>query len=147
MKVSYANLAPAPSYLLLFSEGVTTTAVDTAATGPTIVPEFSPRWRQGKQEDQLYGSATMFRKARGNVSVSMTLKFGTVYATRADCLASVRAWRTALVGQLVHLKVEQDGEVQYYPNALVEDYNPTVQGQSAVHTFSFTSDDVTTTPP
>ena len=147
MKVSYALLAPSPVFVLLFSEGVTTTAMDTAATGPTIVPEFAPRWRQGKQEDQMYGTNQMFRKTRGNVSVSMTLKFETVYGSRADCLASVRAWRAALVGQLVHLKVEQDGEAQYYPNALVEDYNPTVSGQAAVHAFSFTSDDVQTTSP
>ena len=95
----------------------------------------------------MYGTNQMFRKTRGNVSVSLTLKFETVYGSRADCLASVRAWRAALVGQLVHLKVEQDGEAQYYPNALVEDYNPTVSGQAAVHAFSFTSDDVQTTSP
>ena len=59
----------------------------------------------------------------------------------------LRVQPVQLVGQLVHLKVEEGGEAQYYPNALVEDYNPAVQGQSAVHTFSFTSDDVTATPP
>lgn len=134
MKLSYK--IPGGSYTVLFDE----------SAGATLLAEFTPGFKSITQQEPLAGSTNQFRTARSNLTVDHPLMFNQEYASRALSLASVRTF-AALLNTKVHLKVEQDAEVQYYPNAIAASYQPRLMGVSADHALQFTSDTVTTVDP
>ena len=148
MKVSYRVPGVSGSYTLIYDETASTgTAAVDGSTEAARMPEFKPKFQSEVQKDPLFRSKAQFRAARGNVSVTASLSFSSVYATRQAALASIRMFKVALLDQVLHLKIEQDSEVQYYPNALFSSYEGDPKGVSVVHSFGFESDDLTLTAP
>lgn len=131
------------SYKVVGQGGYTVLLDDTAGS---YLEEFTPSFKPTVQHDALFGSTSERRLPQGNIKVSLPLDFWTAYASLAACLKSIRD-NAALLNVAVHLKVDQDTETQYYPNAVAEDYRPKLQGVSARHTFQFQSDTVTNIAP
>jgi hypothetical protein len=136
MKIEYRPIGTT-GYTVLFDE----------AAGAVALSEFQPSFRQVNQREPLYLSGNEFRQPLGNVTCSQPLAFNIAYASRDACLASVRTINAAFVNKLNHLKVTQGAEIQYYPNAVVEEYRSKLSGSSADHFLSLTTDNVTATPP
>lgn len=131
MKISY-KLASGGGYTVLFDE----------ATGASVVSEFTPAFQATLQEENLYKSADRFRAGRGNIACSLPLEWVVTYDTRALAMASVRTI-AGLLDTKLHLKVEQDSEVQYYPNTFITSYRPRPSGATMYHSIEFVSDNVT----
>ncbi len=136
MKVSY-QLVSGGAYVTLF---------DDSLGDDSVLEDFPPHFRSLNQHRPMFQSDAEFRSNLGNTVVTFPLKFYQTYDSRAHCLASVRTF-AALKDQKMHLKLEQDSEVQYYPNALAEDYSFAFAGFGASHAFNFSSDSVTVTAP
>jgi hypothetical protein len=135
MKISY-KFVSGGAYLVLFDE----------TAGGAMTPEFAPKFKPLNQATPRYGADAVYRAPLGNTVVTLALMFNVEYSSRQASLASIRTF-AALRGQLVHLMVQQDTETQYYPNALVEDYEAKLSGVSADHSFVFNSDAVTGVAP
>jgi hypothetical protein len=139
MKVSY-RATSGGGYTSLFDE----TAV---ASGP-VLERFAPQFSAVSQVEPLFGSEAQFSAARGNVRCALPLAVTVTYTTLALALAGIRTFAALLgVGKKWHFKVEQDTEVQYYPNAVVDSYAPALNGVTVIHQLAFNSDTVTATAP
>jgi len=136
MKVSYATPAASPSYSVLGDEA------DRSALFELFGVSFAPL----NQVTPLAGGSNTFKTPRGNVNCALQVQVTIPYSTRANALAAISTLRAAFAVKK-HLKVEQDATVHYYPNALLTGYQPVLVGVTVRHSFSFTSDDLTTTPP
>lgn len=137
------------SYKLVGASGGYTPLFDETA-GDIATPEINPEFKPTNMEELLFGSPTKFRAPLGNTSVRHTFTFRRQYSGATagpDCLHSV-VTMYALVGVLMHLQLTKGAEVQYYPNALVESYQPVnMKDVSVEHKFAFASDPVTNTAP
>lgn len=139
------------SYTLFLDTGAAATAFDTGATGPAAPDEFSPHFVPLTQRGNLAAPGTTpatpaFRAPRGNVVCTISFKSNVPYGSLAAALASIRAFAVLLNTQF-QLKVVQDAEVQYYPNAMLPDYQPIVSGGSVYHKATFETDLVTSVAP
>jgi hypothetical protein len=136
MKVSY-TFTSVINWVVLFDE----------AAGDSALAEFPPQFSQVLQRDPKFRGAAEFRQIRDNAFASFPLEFvKSGYASRAAALQSVSDMR-ALSRVKLHLKIEQDATVTYYPNATANNYSGRLQGQACTHRFDFISDDVTNTAP
>lgn len=137
MKVYYKLPGVAGAWTLLADE------TDPAGALPI---EWAVEFKQVNQQAPLCGGLAQFRAARGNVTCEMALTFNSVYGSRALCMAAILT-NGQLLNQTIHLRVDQDAHIQYYPDALVERYKPVPMGVAATHSFQFTSDNVTSVEP
>lgn len=133
MKISYTA---ATSYTVLGDESDRTALVE------LLQPNFS----QLVQSSPLARATTPGLWNRGNASCGLTLHITITYSSRANALAAIRTLRGVLKNAL-HLKVEQDSETQYYPQAVCHSYVPGLRGLSVTHQIQWTTQDVTSSAP
>lgn len=141
MKVSYCIVGESLVYTVLFDE----TAI---SSGGPVLEAFNPEYHPNPQKEPLAGSQNPFLHPRSSAGWSFTLAYWAEYATRKDALASVRSGDVQVLRSMRnHIKVEQDAEKQYYPNAVCDGYQAELHGCSVLHRFQFTSQDLTDTDP
>ena len=124
----------------------TYTALGDEATRTAIVESFAPAFAGQVQVVPLARSASPAIFGRGNTACQLALVVTVDYGTKALALASVSTLRAALDGPL-HLKVEQDATVLYFPNANCSSYAPQFRGLAVSHAIQWTTQDVTVTAP
>lgn len=134
MKVSYTT-----------TYGTYTVLADEADRSATC-EELSASFAGMVQAEPMFRAASVSLFGRGNVQCTLALVLTMPYTTEALALASIRTLRGILASSL-HLKVEQDSEVQYYPNAVCNNYTPRLRGLTVEHRITWTTQDVTSTAP
>lgn len=137
MKVSYKIVGGSSGWEVLFDE----------SAGNAGLAVFNPQFSSLLQAEALAFSNAEFRELRGNGKCALTLAVNLTYNTRADSLASIRTLRELTKSQKLHLKVEEGGTVAYYPNGTCPNYSGNVMGAACLHTFPFTTDDITPDEP
>jgi len=152
MQILYKVVGGAGNYILLYDQGAIAPSLipsDKPIT-PGAMPTWKPEFTGVKQSDSTFttpgGTVQRFRQPLGNVECRIQVMFQVGYATDADAVASIRTY-ASLMQQLIHFQLIQDGETQYYPNAVVETCSSEPQGVNVTHSFSFTSDLVTAAAP
>ena len=148
MKVSY-KLVGVGGYTTLFDLSA---APVSPVKGRPVLREFAPAFTPGIQAEPLAGGPSQFREPRSNVACRLVLSFNIEYVSAQAALASIRqfadvASASRLLDVKLHLKVEEGGEVDYYPNAAVSNYAAALMSVSCDHAFDFSSDNVTLTAP
>lgn len=153
MQLSYQIAGAGGGYVVIYDEAsaiLQPSQLDPKAIGIVSSPDWRPAFKGVMQNDDLFNlpnqSGSKFRQALGNVDGTVRAKFVVPYKTRQDATASIRIW-AGLMQTRLHFKLVEGGETQYYPNAVVESYEPDLQGLTVVHTFSFVSDLVTSVIP
>lgn len=136
MKISYRTTATGSGYVVLLDE----------TQGANILSEFHPKFTSIFSKDAMFGQTSQMRRPQGNITCQLQLNWDQQYASRALALKSVRDM-AALRNVSLHLKVEEGSETQYYPNATSDDFDSKLNGVSATHTGTFTTDEVTPTAP
>jgi hypothetical protein len=136
MKVSYATPAASPSYTALGDEA------DRTALFELFAPSFQPL----NQIEPLAGGANTFKAIRGNIGVQLQIVVSIPYATTVLALASIYTLRNNFTVKK-HLKVEQGATTHYYPNAVLVGYAPVPRGVTVQHSFTFATDELTTSAP
>jgi len=111
-----------------------------------LLEDFGVSFQPLNQVTPLAGGTNPFRTPRGNVNVAVQLAVTIPYSTTANAVAAIATLRTAFSVKK-HLKVEQGATVHYYPNALLNSYNPVLRGVTVLHQFNFTTDDLTASAP
>lgn len=137
MKVSYKIAGGTTGWQVLFDE----------STGTAGLAVFNPQFSAVLQAEPLAFSDAEFRELRGNGKCTLPLAVNLTYATRAAALASVATLRELTFKNKLHLKVEEGGTVQYYPNATCPNYAGNLLGSAVLHTFPFITDEITTEEP
>lgn len=134
MKVSYA--IPGDTYTVIGDEA------DRSALFELFAPSFQPL----NQIEPLAGGANTFKAVRGNINATVQIVVSIPYATLVLALASIYTLRVVFTVKN-HLKIEQGATVIYFPNAVLMDYAAIPRGLTVQHSFTFQTDDITTTPP
>lgn len=153
MKVSY-RLKSGGGYTVLY-DSAAVPAFDSGPTGQVAAPalaEWDPEYTYVNRDTKMYKQASSDREAMGNTSARIRLAFCATYATPKDALASHRTmdslYQSCFANRtLIHLKVEEGAEVQYYPNATVESYKGPLHGRSVDHEVIFSCDGPTNVIP
>ena len=141
MKVAYKRIGDS-GYIVLFDE----------EAALNVLPDFKPSFQDLNYIQPGFGAASQGPTPEGNTLVTLSLQFQITYGQlgtqhpRQLALASIRTMR-ALKGVRLHIQVTQDGEIQYYPNGVVDSYEADLMGATVYHHFTFKTQDVTITPP
>ena len=136
MKVSY-QIVGSGSYVALF---------DQANGAQVVMPDFKGNARFNSNKSAGFGAVSQSITPMGNVVVSLPWKFGITYPTLAAATAAVRTMQ-ALGGLFIDIQVIQDSETQYYPYGTITSYDWEQTGAYVLHSISFETQAVTTTPP
>ena len=126
---------------------------DETSSRSDVVPEFAPATRYLNSVVPGFGAESTSIVPEGNALVSLSLTFYVTYGSSGShtvlqsALASIRQMDALLGGKKFHLQIVQDGEVQYYPNATVDNYHPSWMGATVRHQFSFRAGRLTNTEP
>jgi hypothetical protein len=149
MQIAYKQLSGG-SYTV-FIDIAAAPSFDSAAQGGSALVDFSPHFTPSSQLEDLASpqstpSTASFRAPRGNVKGSLDLTFDVPYSSLAAALAAIRTY-AALINVQWHLRVVQDTETQYYPNALLTNYQSSVHGTAVLHKMTWITDLVTSTAP
>ena len=147
MKVAY-KIVGAAGWFTLFD------VVQGALLGvPDVMPEYKVRLRMANFKAPGFGSGSQSINPEGNALVTLSWKFEASYTATGGisalqvALASTRVMQQTFAGVNVHLQVIQDGETHYYPNGCMDDYEGDAQGAKVMHSFTFTTQAVTSTAP
>jgi hypothetical protein len=149
MQIAYKQLSGG-SYSVFIDIAAAPT-FDSSATGGSALVAFAPRFVPSTQQEELASpqstpSTASFRAPRGNVKCNLPLEFDMTYGSLAAALAAIRTY-AALLNNQWHLRVVQDTETQYYPNAILNDYQASVHGTAVLHKMEWLSDLVTSSAP
>jgi len=134
MKLSYK--LSGGSYVELADESSRTATLEVAA----------PSFTRQVQVEPLIRAESVTTFDRLNVSAQLPITATISYATNVLALASI-ATMAALFSGRVHLKLEQGATVLYFPNAVLQAYNPEITGITVRHSFNFITQQVTTSAP
>ncbi len=135
MKLSY-QLVSGGSYIVLGDESARS----------ALLENFQLSFQPQNQQEPLFRAVNTFKAARGNIAVSLQCVVSVPYASLAAALAGCKTLKDALAAQ-VHLKVEQDATIHYYPNALLTSFAPQFNGLTVRYQITLSTDDIVTTAP
>jgi hypothetical protein len=100
-----------------------------------------------------FGATSQANYPESNAAVALGWDFAITYTAAGgwtalqNALASTRVLPTTFAGLKFHLRVTQDGETQYYPNAVMDGYAFDAEGATVTHRFQFAAELVTATAP
>ena len=87
------------------------------------------------------------RQPLGNLKETIPLYLDVSYASPAAAQAAARLTKTAFMGNVVHLRLTEGTETQYYPNGTTDSFESLVSGWNAIYNFTLEADFVTTIQP
>jgi hypothetical protein len=127
------------------------------ASAGAFIKEWKPRASGQVQKSNVAvvpgQIANSQRQPLGNLKETIPLfldvsynAIGTLTAPAA-AQAAARTNKTAFMGNVVHLRLTEGAETQYYPNGTTDSFESLVAGCNVVYNFTIETDFVTTTEP
>jgi hypothetical protein len=121
------------------------------ASAGAYIKEWKPR-ASGQVQKQNVAVvpgqiANSQRQPLGNLKETIPLYLDVSYASAAAAQVAARTNKTAFMGNVVHLRLTEGTETQYYPNGTTDSFESLVAGCNVVYNFTIETDFVTTSEP
>lgn len=121
------------------------------ASAGAFIKEWKPR-ASGQVQKQNVAVvpgqiANSQRQPLGNLKETIPLYLDVSYTDAPTAQATARTNKTAFMGNVVHLRLTEGTEIQYYPNGTTDSFESLVAGCNVVYNFTIETDFVTTAEP
>ena len=126
--------------------GSSYTSLGSEASRAALVELFAPAFAPLNQVAPLAGGTNSAKFARNNVSLDLAVVVTIPYSTKADALTAIKTLYDAFAVKS-HLKVVEGATTHYYPNAVLQRYNPVLRGVTVSHNLNWSTDALTTSAP
>ena len=121
------------------------------ASAGAFIKEWKPRASGQVQKQNVAVTpgqiANSQRQPLGNLKETIPLYLDVSYATNAAAQVAARTNKAAFMGNVVHLRLTEGTETQYYPNGTTDSFESLVAGCNVVYNFTIETDFVTTAEP
>lgn len=121
------------------------------ASAGAFIKEWKPRASGQVQKQNVAVTpgqiANSQRQPLGNLKETIPLYLDVSYATTAAAQVAARTNKTVFMGSVVHLRLTEGDETQYYPNGTTDSFESLVAGYNVVYNFTIETDFVTTSEP
>jgi hypothetical protein len=111
-----------------------------------VSPTLSGTFKDKVEITPGFGAASSGISPNANTTVDLEIPLSKVLASPAAASADVRAMRL-LKGKRVTLKKTVGADVDFWPSAVLESMNFTINGQAVDYSLRFSTQDVTTVEP
>lgn len=121
------------------------------ASAGAFIKEWKPRASGQTDKENVAVKpgqiANSFRQPYGNLKTTIPLYLDVSYATAAAAQVAARTIVTVFMGNIVHLRMIEGSETQFFPNGTTDSMETLVAGCNVVYVFTIETDLVTTTEP
>ncbi|MDE2096183.1 MAG: hypothetical protein KGL39_02985 [Patescibacteria group bacterium] len=136
MKVEYRVAGAGGNYAVLFDAS----AGDASST-------YKASFEDKAEINPGFGAASQGVTPNANTLVTLEIPLTKVYADQQTAKAAIRAYRAALRGLRLNLKVTVGNDVDFWPSAVLKAMTADLTGQAVDYSFTFNSQDVTNVEP